>query len=106
MAPRALTILEHAAIALPIAPYADAGPLYGLVLPILISPSDAPGSYFFSPTAGTVSPMASTAARREMLLFMGGPRCFAPAAPDGFERPCGAAGAPPAAGSRQPRSTA
>src|SRR5678816_1937762 len=28
-------------------PYADAGPLYGIVWPILISVSVAPGSYFF-----------------------------------------------------------
>src|SRR5215470_3522494 len=32
---------------LPITPYDDAGPLYGLVWPILISLSVAPSSYFF-----------------------------------------------------------
>src|SRR5262245_52244692 len=34
-------------MALPITPYDEAGPLYGLVWPILISLSVAPSSYFF-----------------------------------------------------------
>jgi hypothetical protein len=32
---------------LPITPQEEAGPLYGMILPILISVSLAPGSYFF-----------------------------------------------------------
>ena len=35
--PSSLTFLKYAAMVLPIVPYADALPLYGLVLPILIS---------------------------------------------------------------------
>src|SRR5690349_18850138 len=52
MPPWSLIILKYAASALPIVPYADAGPLYVIVWPILISVSDAPGSYFFCPSAG------------------------------------------------------
>src|SRR3954447_6257063 len=44
--PCSLSILKYAASDLPIVPYADAGPLYGLVWPIFISVSVAPGSYF------------------------------------------------------------
>jgi hypothetical protein len=47
---------------LPMVPYAEAGPLYGLVLPILISPSDAPGSYFFCAAAGNARAAAITPA--------------------------------------------
>src|SRR5436309_12429497 len=36
-------------------PYAEAGPLYGMVWPIRISVSEAPGSYFFSALAGVAS---------------------------------------------------
>src|SRR5688572_30048424 len=43
MPPCSLTILKYAPRALPIVPYADAGPLYGLVLPILISVAVTPG---------------------------------------------------------------
>ena len=44
----------------PPAPYAEAGPLYGLVCPILISTSLAPGSYFF---CASVALAAVTAAK-------------------------------------------
>src|SRR3954471_21747925 len=44
--PCSFSILKYAASDLPIVPYADAGPLYGLVCPIFISVSVAPGSYF------------------------------------------------------------
>src|SRR5579871_6346484 len=54
-------------------PYADAGPLYGLVLPILISVSDAPGSYFFCASAGKASAVASTAAAGRNMGFTGRP---------------------------------
>ncbi len=59
MPPSALTLSKYAPIALPIAPYADAGPEYGLMLPTLISLSVAPGSYFFC--ASAVPAMASDA---------------------------------------------
>src|SRR5207237_4922518 len=44
-------------------PYAEAGPLYGMVWPMRISVSDAPGSYFFSALAEVASnAMAATTA--------------------------------------------
>ena len=52
MPPSALTFLKYASIALPIVPYAEAGPEYGLMPPIVISLSVAPLSYFFCATAG------------------------------------------------------
>src|SRR6478735_8206835 len=48
-----LIMLKKAVCVLPITPYAEAGPLYGLVWPILISVSLAPVSYFFCAKAGT-----------------------------------------------------
>src|SRR5688572_19810197 len=47
-------------MALPMVPYADAGPLYGLVLPILISVAVTPG---VCAPAGASTPSASTAPR-------------------------------------------
>src|SRR5436190_3937994 len=71
--PRSLTMRKYAAIDLPIAPYAEAGPLYGLVLPILISPSVAPASYFFCAAAGNASAATRDAARTISVRFMAGP---------------------------------
>src|SRR6185295_15685571 len=62
MPPCSLIILKYAASALPIVPYAEAGPLYGMVWPILISVSDAPGSYFFWAAAGVAARARATAA--------------------------------------------
>src|ERR1700741_838141 len=47
MPPSALSFLKYASSVLPTTPYADAGPLYGMVLPILISVSVAPVSNCF-----------------------------------------------------------
>src|SRR6267143_2001628 len=47
MPPSALIFLKYTSSVLPTTPYEDAGPLYGMMLPILISVSVAPVSYFF-----------------------------------------------------------
>src|ERR1700761_525849 len=47
MPPSALILLKYRASVIPMVPYAEFGPLYGMVLPILISVSVAPTSYFF-----------------------------------------------------------
>src|ERR1051325_4422126 len=62
MPPSAFTFLKEASIVLPIVPYADAGPLYGLVLPILISVSVAPGPYFLPCASAGLAAAASVAA--------------------------------------------
>jgi hypothetical protein len=41
--PRSLAILNIADVALPVVPYAEAGPLYGIVLPRRISLAVTPG---------------------------------------------------------------
>ena len=41
--------------------YADAGPLYGMVCPSLISVSVTPGPYFFSAAKMCAQPSAATA---------------------------------------------
>ncbi len=58
----------RAASTLPIVPYADAGPLYGIVCPILISVSDAPGSYFFWASDGRDVAASTQAAIVEVLV--------------------------------------
>src|SRR5262245_25985823 len=60
MPPSSLTFLKYASIVLPMTPYADAGPEYGFVFPILISVSDAPSSYF--PAADAVPASAKPTA--------------------------------------------
>ena len=70
MPPCSLIILKYAASALPIVPYADAGPLYGIVWPILISVSDAPGSYFFWAAAGVAARASARAALAHASRFL------------------------------------
>src|SRR6516225_7583845 len=45
----------------PITPYADAGPLYGMMLPILISVLVAPVSYWFAASARPAVATSTTA---------------------------------------------
>src|SRR5919109_3718094 len=53
---------------LPIVPYADAGPLYGLVLPILISVAVTPG--VSAAVAGTTRASTASSALSTVLLSM------------------------------------
>src|SRR5690349_10996770 len=62
MPPSEFSFLKYAASVFPIVAYADAGPEYGMMLPILISVADAPGSNFFCATALAVSAVISGAA--------------------------------------------
>src|SRR5260221_14385208 len=55
MPPRSLIIRKYAASTLPITENAETGPLYGIVCPILISASLAPGSYFGLPASEAVA---------------------------------------------------
>src|SRR5882757_11184824 len=61
MPPCSLIIRKYAASVLPMVAYDDAGPLYGMMLPILISVSVAPVSYFFCARAWP--PVAASNAR-------------------------------------------
>src|SRR6185369_7846673 len=70
MPPCSLMRLKYAASSLPMVPYADAGPLYGMVCPILISVSVAPGSYFFCAIEGAASARPSAATARVVLIDM------------------------------------
>src|SRR5688500_6793828 len=58
---------------LPMTPYEDAGPLYGLVLPILISLSVAPSSYFLwanaTPDADNTAAVETPPKKLRLLLF-------------------------------------
>jgi hypothetical protein len=47
MPPSALILLKYAASVFPMMLYDEIAPLYGIMLPIFISVSLAPGSYFF-----------------------------------------------------------
>src|SRR5687767_6057227 len=78
MPPSSFTFLKYAPIALPIVPYAEAGPLYGFVLPSLISVAVTPGVWA---TAGSTPASASVRARAHangilslMIASLGG-RC-------------------------------
>src|ERR1700738_901015 len=48
MPPSALSLLKYAPIVLRARENAEAGPLYGMMLPTLIALSSAPGPHFFS----------------------------------------------------------
>src|SRR2546421_10434501 len=78
MPPSSLTFLKYAPITLPIVPYAEAGPLYGLVLPILISVAVTPG--VSAAVAGTTRASTATSALSTVLLNMMS-SCSAPAGP-------------------------
>src|SRR5713101_7698048 len=78
MPPPSLIMSQKATIALPLTPYAEAGPLYGQVWPILISLSLAPSSYFFCAYTPWGAEMAATAdapARNVLLLVFIDPPC-------------------------------
>ena len=53
-----MTFLKYAASVLPIKAYDDAGPLYGMMLPILISLSAAPVSFCCCPRLASVEKAA------------------------------------------------
>jgi hypothetical protein len=52
--PCSLIILKYASSALPTVPQAEAGPLYGIVWPILISVAVTPGALLFCAAAGEI----------------------------------------------------
>src|SRR2546426_12586682 len=62
-------------MALPIVPYAEAGPRYGFVLPILISVGVTPGHCAPAGPAKSSGPSAATRARASMLLRVMVPSC-------------------------------
>src|SRR5580698_9641251 len=73
MPPASLIILKKTASVLPCMPYAEAGPLYGMILPILISVSLAPGSYFLCAAAvvAVIAAAASAASANSLLIRAG-----------------------------------
>src|SRR4051812_28472022 len=56
MPPDSLTVLKKAVSSLPITPYAEAGPLYGMVLPILSSVAVTPGDAAALEPRGAIPP--------------------------------------------------
>src|ERR1700732_4563891 len=72
MPPSALTLSKYAASVLPITPYEEAGPLYGMILPIFISVSLAPGSYFLCAFAAVIAAAAASAASAIRLRIQAG----------------------------------
>jgi len=66
---------KYVDIALPTLLWDEAGPEYGIVLPIFISASDTPGPYFFWPAAGAVAAIiaAQNAANAKSFVIVSPP---------------------------------